>query len=123
MINKELVPANLTTYGLSNELPRSDKRHLEWEVQRFTRGYDDTEMWCLTTAIARFLLPRIKDFEQNYCLAPPDDPLRSDYKKIIKALELVIEDGINFRNPNTKDGQIFAEGWKIFHDRYLGMWC
>lgn len=120
---KELVPARLTTYGLSNEIPANDKRQMQWETQRFIRGYDDTEMWCLTSAIAKFLLPRIKDFKEHYCLASPNDPIHSDFNKIIRALELVIEDNVEFRNPNTKDGKAFLEGWKLFHDHYLGLWC
>lgn len=119
----EMVPAALTTYGLSSELKVDDKRQVMWEAQRFNRGYDDTEMWCLTSAIARFILPRLKDFKENYSLARADSEVYQAMEKMIAAFELVVADGPDYRFENTNDGKVFAEGWKAFHDYYLALWC
>jgi hypothetical protein len=70
--------------------------------------------WCLTSAIAKFLLPRIKDFKEHYCLAEPSDQIHRDLDKMIQAFELVIADGIDYRDPITRDGKSLPKDGKRF---------
>ena len=40
------------------------KRTIRHWWQRRTRGWDDSELWCLDATIARFVLPRLKRFRE-----------------------------------------------------------
>lgn len=39
-------------------------RALKHWWQRATRGFDDSETWCLSTTTAEFLLPRLRRFKE-----------------------------------------------------------
>lgn len=120
---EEMVFAKLTTYGCSGSISKDDKRQPHWREQREDRGFDDTEMFCLTTTIAQFVLPRLKTFKSEYALCSPESKTYQAIGKMIAAFELVAADGIDYRFANTKDGKIYVEGIKAFHDYYLALWC
>lgn len=47
-----------------------DDRWEDWEYQRRTRGFDDTELWNLDSTIVKFILPRLKVF-RDQCHGTP----------------------------------------------------
>jgi len=46
------------------------KRSEEFKKQRISRGFDDSETWCLDQVIASFVLPRLKRFKEINCAIP-----------------------------------------------------
>lgn len=53
-------------YGFALDKDMSqDKRQAKWSKQRNKRGFDDTECWDLFTTIAKFILPRFKEFKKQ----------------------------------------------------------
>lgn len=119
----EMVYADLTTYGLSASVPKTDKRQSDWEIERLTIGFDTTEMWCLTSTIARFTLPRLIFFKNNCANWKDDSEEAIAVDQMIVAFQLVVADGIDYRDNKTKDGKMFIKGMKAFHKYYLALWC
>ena len=40
------------------------KEQLKWWWQRRTRGFDDQELWDLSTSLSKYILPRLKAFRE-----------------------------------------------------------
>lgn len=49
-------------YGLANELPKDDKRFPRMIDDFHSDGFDETELWCFSSAMVKFSLPRLKAF-------------------------------------------------------------
>jgi len=49
-------------YGLANELPKDDKRLPRMIDDFHSDGFDETELWCFSSAMVKFSLPRLKTF-------------------------------------------------------------
>jgi hypothetical protein len=48
--------------GFGYPVKRDDKNFKKYKRQRETRGFDDTELWGLDVAIAKFIAPRLKAY-------------------------------------------------------------
>lgn len=48
--------------GYGYPIKRDDKNFKKFKRQRETRGFDDTELWGLDVAIAKFIAPRLKAY-------------------------------------------------------------
>ena len=79
--------------------------------QRWTRGFDDTELWCLDLTIARFVLPRLKAFRDVVKVGVPAEFIDGDSEEDIerggRAFALVL------------DKMIYAFECKVYEDKYL----
>lgn len=73
-----------TNYSLSKTISKKDKRQKLWRKQRDERGFDDTELWNLDVTMAKFILPRLKEFHKQSPIA--------DYNEIYTALKILVED-------------------------------
>lgn len=47
-------------------------KRIKWWWQRRTRGFDDRELWNLDLTVAKFILPRLKQFSKKIDGYPPE---------------------------------------------------
>lgn len=88
---------SLNTFGHALRLPAEDERQVGWADQRRDRGFDDTELWGLDDAFARFILPRLKALRQQKLESPSAKmELTAWYgllDRMIRAFELLLPEG------------------------------
>jgi len=68
--------------GLAHTIDVTDKRHIKWEEQFRTLGYDDTYFWNLDITITQFIYPLLVNFK---------DPDIDDDNELYKELDKVIK--------------------------------
>lgn len=129
-------------YGYS--VKRKDKNYKKFKKQREVRGFDNTELWNLDVAIAKFIAPRLKAYilhkdtgvpqslisdvgfpganytpyensdDHNVILAQWNDKLQ----KMLGFFEFVAsEKETTDRMPND-----LKEGMKLFAEHYSDLW-
>jgi hypothetical protein len=123
-------------------------RWLRFWWERRTRGFDESELWCLNSHIVDFLLPRLRAFregapdipshlffeergmsDETYHRLPKQEKQRIISKaqarwkliltKIVVALELFVEHDGCIPHRSQRE---FEEGWKFFHDYFFDLW-
>ena len=100
---------------------KTDDREKEFKKQRIKRGFDESETWTLTSTFAKFMLPRLKEYQKI-----TNDYLKRSKKEIkdiddfIKALEHIVNDPSWSFDKKTSD-QV-QKGLKKFHKIFLGLW-
>ena len=106
-------------------IDKDDKREERFSKQRIERGFDDSETWCLASAIAKFIVPRIERFREIECGVPSATDGSEDWKvvleKIQTAFELVLKNDASWIWTNEEKEQ-FREGMYLFRDYYLDLW-
>ncbi|MCH5167371.1 MAG: hypothetical protein J1F35_05700 [Erysipelotrichales bacterium] len=64
----EVLKNDKDPYGIPNvnfsQIDSQDARWKEYTKQRISRGFDDSEIWNLDSTIAKFILPRLKEFKE-----------------------------------------------------------
>jgi len=112
-------------YGCALDLEPDDKRHAEFQKQRRERGFDDSETWCLRTAILQFTLPRLKRFKEVDCGYPMQstpEAWSAELEEMIFAIETLLEDKY-WESPDKEAIQARVDaGLKLFHDRFYDLW-
>jgi hypothetical protein len=106
------------------------KRFFRLKWQKITRGWDDSETWCLRAPFARFILPRLKRFKQLKAGHPYDITAEEwdiILDKMIFAFESVIkeEDSKDYNEPIEQSIERWAkiqEGFDLFGKWYLQLW-
>jgi len=63
-------------------------RQLKWWWQRRTRGWDDRDLWSLDVALAKWILPRLKEFRKIKHGVPHFDGIDLDSDGNIKDFDL-----------------------------------
>lgn len=129
-------------YGYS--VKRDNKNFKKFKKQRETRGFDNTELWNLDVAIAKFIAPRLKAYilhkdggvpqslvpdvevpgakftpyensdDHNVVLAHWNDKLQ----KILKYFEYVA----NEKDTSDRVPDELKEGLKLFAEHYADLW-
>lgn len=65
-IMAEIFKNGKDPYGIKNvnfsRIDIDDDRWEKYKKQRLENGFDDSELWCLDSTIAKFILPRLKRF-------------------------------------------------------------
>ena len=89
----------------------NDERAKKYKEQRMTRGFDDSETWNLDITISKFLVPRLKAF--NEC--NNGFPSRLTKKKWNKILEEMIE---GFELYIKKDDWVFEQDLNERNEKY-----
>jgi hypothetical protein len=103
--------------------------------QKLTRGYSDEEIWKLSTTIAAFVLPRLKEFRKQYSVPFPKTDLEKmiydcvyremekeqleGVDEMIYAMQSVIDETGWTRNENYDRCKA---GLLLFGERFLGLW-
>ena len=120
-------------YGYSSEVSAEDERQDIWKKQREERGFDDTELWGLDCTIARFILPRLKEFKnQTGGGFPPNLAVEGDedgdkglelwensIQTMIDAFELIAKDHVV---TDDKEKEIIETGLDNFRKYYFSLW-
>ena len=105
---------------------KTDDREEEFSKQRIDHGFDESETWSLDHTIARFILPRIKEFwriEQKVTMMKSQEELeyKESMPKIIRAFELIVRDN-DSRIWNEQEEKEYEEGIDLFAKYLLWMW-
>lgn len=113
-------------YGIPNVnftlIDESDDRWEKYQQQRLERGFDNSELWCLDSAICKFILPRLKQFKE-YKIGHPCNLSEKEWNevidKMIKAFEVYDDDNdIDVKERN----KIIDEGFQLFIDYFGHLW-
>jgi hypothetical protein len=102
--------------------PDREKRMLKDYEEK---GYCEIEMWCLAVPVARFILPRLKDFRgivkrdtnraNNYSATLKDfDAMIYSFEKIAKDDHMYVTEEVRLKIQN---------GLQLFATHLTGMWC
>ena len=107
-------------------------RNIKHFFQRKTRGFDDSDTWCLTTTTLEFMLPRLKvyrekveDFPQVPAFYEEKYPNKSfevylsHLDELIWFTEYFVEEG-GWPTQVTKER--FENGMEIFHRLFFTLW-
>lgn len=116
------------TYGIKNVnftlIDGTDDRWEYFKKQRLERGFDESETWCLSETIAKFIYPRIKEFSE-ICPGYPGR-LKSEkewqeiLKKIVFAFQLIAN--VDQLRWTEEQKQIVQEGLDLFREWYFALW-
>lgn len=114
-------------FGHALRFPHDDARQTLWAEQRRDRGFDDTELWGLDDAFARFILPRLKALRQQKLAPPTRMELVVWYSmldKMIRAFELLLPEGggaWDRGSLNDKERAQVQEGLDHFRQYYFSL--
>jgi hypothetical protein len=98
---------------------KDDKREVEFAKQRVERGFDDSETWSLDFTIASFILPRLKRYQELVKdVFVRDYEVEEDINSFMKALELVIRDGVI----TSEEKEVVKKGLEKFPKIFMGLW-
>lgn len=112
------------------------KRKIKFLYQRLTRGWSDDETWNLDYTIAKFALPRLKRFKELHSGYPngmTEEEWGLIIDKMIKSLELIIEDmetvgvlknvfGDELYDAIRKKDEEILEGLDLFFKYFRHLW-
>ena len=99
------------------------KRFWLFLYQRWTRGWDDSDLWGLDTTIAEFVVPRLKEFRNKTCTFPHDFTFEEWQKAIddmIYALETSAEEDLRWNK--YRDWDRVRKGHKLFGRYFMDLW-
>jgi len=103
-------------------------RRIKYCYQRWTRGFDDRELWNLDDTIAQFVLPRLRAF-RDYTSSHPGEMTFEQYKEkideMIFAMEFTILEGdglmIGAKDFDTKYKR-YRHGMRLFAKYFRDLW-
>lgn len=86
------------------------------------KGYCEMEMWCLATAVSKFVLPRLTEFRdvivkngpQNYQPIEVYDAMIYSFQKIVDGDHMYVD---------KKERRKIDNGLQLFAKYMIGMWC
>ncbi len=101
--------------------PDREKRMLKDYEEK---GYCEIDMWCLATAVSKFVLPRLKEFRNvvkrdsnrsiNY-------PSLKKFNAMIYSFQKIVDN--NHLYVNEKERLKIQKGLELFAQHLIGMWC
>lgn len=95
-----------------------DEREQQFSQQRLERGFDDSETWGLYSSIAKFILPRLRCF-QEICTSWLDEEEHKNINKMITGFSLVTDDEHDMTN---EDYEVVYEALDIFAKEFFSLW-
>lgn len=102
------------------------KRELKYLYQKFTRGWDDSDLWSLDYTISKFALPRLIEFRKNQCGIPyglTEEEWLEILDKIIFAMDLNIKElGDYWHCISKEEEKLIDEGFELFGKYYRSLW-
>lgn len=106
-------------------MDENDKRAAEYEQERSRTGVSPDETWSLDSALARFMVPRLKAFRKHasghpVCFKSTDAWLRA-VRKMEMAFKLIIEEGEG-KVLNEKQNRQEEEGLDLFRKHMRSLW-
>ncbi len=94
-------------------------RELRLLYQKYTSGWDDSELWNLDATICKFVLPRLKRYNETRCGYPSfygddgEEAFNADLNLIIWAMEQHLKDDW-LMHLNDQEKQRVNEGFEKF---------
>lgn len=123
----EYIVSNKTTtqefseLSLVPSLDSNDPRIPEYKEHLKERGFDDTETWNLDKTIAKFVLPRLKRFQEvskAYPGSMTEEEWQEKVSKMIKAFELLSDDEWLSEDEELE----VRKGMKCFCKHFRSLW-
>jgi hypothetical protein len=111
-------------------IDKKDKRYKIYVKQLKMYGFSDTETWCLTSVMARFILPRLRRFRQcanGYPIGLTIEKWHEILDKMIFAFDWTLnyeeEDNYNLsKEVKAANWKRYEEGMKLFSDNFMQLW-
>jgi len=108
-------------------IKKSDKRYKKYVKQLKRDGFCDCETWCLSGAIAEFILPRLKRFKvvNN---GFPGGLTEEKWDEIIDKMIFAFDYALTYEDAllNDDDSKIafekHQEGMKLFSEYFFDLW-
>ena len=103
---------------------KDDDREEEFSKQRMERGFDDSETWCLASAIAGFTLPRLKRFKDAAPCVPygmKEEEWNEILCKMIRAFELMLRENASWIYDESEQKEV-DEGLDLFREHFMSLW-
>ncbi len=98
------------------------KRSIRYFFQRWTRGWDDSDLWSLDQTISEFILPRLKEFKRTLH-GYPGDMTEEEWNQILDKMIIAFELGSKgFWDVNEEDFTIAKEGLDLFAKHFFELW-
>ena len=99
-------------------------REIKYAYQRMIRGFDDSELWSLDTALARHILPRLRAFKAGTC-GHPSDLTEQEWDeildKMINAFDFIANQMWDY--PNESVEEHFERERQAYEDvKLFGKW-
>ena len=99
------------------------KRWFKFCYQRWTRGWDDRELWNLDFTIAKFVLPRLRHFKELNCSYPHGNT-SEEWDEILDNMILAFEicaadDEWDWSAKTTEQVEL---GLALFSENFRGLW-
>jgi len=112
-----------------SEFPKNWWYHLKWFCQRRIKGYDNRELWSLDYSVARFMLPRLKEFRKRTCGYPA--AFSKDYgngqgeggwDNVIGEIIWALEYGLDKYEWSKENDQRFEKAMQLFGQYFWALW-
>ncbi|MFA5071105.1 MAG: hypothetical protein WC511_01905 [Candidatus Pacearchaeota archaeon] len=116
-MKKRIDPYGIPNVNFSIFNPKDDRAD-RFKKERLERGFDESETWDLRTTLARFALPRVKEYLRIVTFQGENKEHIKDVKDIIVALELIANDEVMVEEKVKK----VKKGLKKLGDNWLGLW-
>lgn len=97
----------------------SEEELKKWELQRYERGFDDTEIYDLDDTIIKFLLPRLKVFREIHGSAVPQGLTVEQWNKILDEMIYGFEYYLNSDDIETKE---YDKALDLFKTYFESLW-
>jgi hypothetical protein len=100
----------------------NDKRDEPYSKDRIERGFDDSETWSMDYTFAKFMLPRLKRYQEiaNDFLIR-DGELVSEIDELIAALEIIVDKDSDWRWNNDETEKVM-KGIENFPKVFGSLW-
>jgi hypothetical protein len=122
------IDAEIEKIFKTPNLRRRIKRKIKFFIQRWTRGWDDSETWGLDSTIAKFTLPRLKRFKELKDGIPmgfTEKSWNETLDKMIFALGLCLDEDRWFEGAKEEQEALAArvqEGLELFGKYFRSLW-
>ncbi len=108
-------------YGFSKKMSPDDERQGWWEKQRRNRGFDDTELWCLSNTLARIIVDRLKAFVEHGH-GYPSSLTSKEWDRILQKMIDGFEEMENYDDLANFDGAKVMKALKLFRKWFFDLW-
>lgn len=102
---------------------QNDNREPDFSKQRIERGFDDSETWSLDTTISKFIVPRLRRFNEVKVCHPPSISMEqwtAVIDSIVLGFELKIKDTNSvITEAERKD---MMKGMDLFREYFFDLW-
>ena len=111
--------AYLKTKEGKKDIKRQKNRNKKLKKQLKRRGFDDSEVWSLSTTVVKFLLPRLKSFRKNPKGYPSQFKNVKQWKNILDSMIYGLEYELDH---NTKDRTKARKGVENLGKHFYDLW-